>query len=89
MSLENKKSAPFFKITDVMNEVQGPPLTKESTLISPEELETKLDKLRDKWVEEFDSLSNFSGDDMRRWTVDYVNINRNISISFLKLVMQY
>lgn len=48
--LEGKKSAPFFKITDLINELQGPFLIKEFTLISPEELETELGRLDDKWV---------------------------------------
>jgi hypothetical protein len=80
-SLEDKKSATFFKITDLVNELQGPPLIKDSMSISLEEMETELARLRDKWVEEFDSLSYFSGDNMCTWTIDYVNVNHNISIS--------
>ena len=56
MLLEDKKTATFFKITDLVNELQGPPPIKESALISPEELETELARLRNKWAEEFDSL---------------------------------
>ena len=39
MPLGNKKSATFFKITDLMNELQGPSLIKYFELILPDELE--------------------------------------------------
>ena len=64
-----------------MSVLQGPPLIKESMLILHEELETELATLRDKWAEEFDSFSDFLGDDMHTWTIGYVNINHNIYVS--------
>ena len=50
-SLEYKKSATSLKIDDLVNELQGPPIVKESTLISPKDIETELARLKDKWAE--------------------------------------
>ena len=56
-------------------------MIKRSVLISTNELDDELSKLKDKWVGEFDDLSNFSKDNMCMWTIDYVNLNNKISIS--------
>ena len=64
-----------------MNELQGPPLIKESILISPEEMEIELARLRYRWAKEFDSLVDLSKDDMHTWTIHYVNLNHNIYVS--------
>ena len=50
-------------------------------LLSHDELEIELSKLREKWVEEFDSLTDFSRANIHMWTVDYVNHYHNASIS--------
>lgn len=47
-------------------------------------MEDELSKLMEKWVKEFDSLSNFFGDDIRMWIVDYINLNHNFYISLSK-----
>ena len=44
----------------------------------------KLARLKDKWAEEFDNLVDLSRDDMRTWTVDYVNFNHNIFVILSK-----
>ena len=49
-------------------------------LISPDELEAKVSKLKDKWVEEFHNMSCFSKDNIRTWTMDYINLNKNIFV---------
>ena len=59
-------------------------MIKNSMFLPPNDLETRLSKLKDKWVEEFDSKSNLSGDNMCTWIVDYVNLNHNVSISISK-----
>lgn len=63
-----------------MNELEGPPLVKESTFLSSDEFENELTKLRDKWDKKFDSLYDFSRDNMRTWIVDYVNLNHNVYV---------
>ena len=57
--LEDKKSTVFFKVSDVVNEPEGSCITKDSTLLSFDELETKLSNLKDKRAKEFDSLSDY------------------------------
>lgn len=47
-------------------------------MLSHDELEIELSKLRDKWAKEFDNLFDFSGDNMCIWTIEYVNHNHNI-----------
>lgn len=79
--LEDRKSMVFFKLSDAVNKLEGPPLIKDSTLLSPNELENELSKLRDKWVEEFNSLYDLSRDNMYTWILYYVNLNHNVSIS--------
>ena len=61
--------------------MEGPLLIKSSTLISTDELDDELSKLKDKWVEEFNDLSDFFEENMSTWTIDYVNLNKNISIT--------
>ena len=68
--LEDQKSAIFFKVFDVIKELEGPPLIKVSTLISVDELDNELCELKDKWVGEFNDLLDFSKDGMLMWTVD-------------------
>ena len=46
--LEDKKSTIFFKVFDVVVELECPPMLRDSTLISPNELELELSKLKDK-----------------------------------------
>ena len=82
--LEDRKSVIFFKVFDVVNDLEGLALFKNSMFLSIDELETKLSKLGDKWDEEFYSLSDFSRDNMRTWTIDYLNLNHNISVSILE-----
>ena len=53
------KTTMLFNVADVINELEGSSMIKGSTLISPNELEVELSKLKDKWVKEFDDLSNF------------------------------
>ena len=43
-------------------------------------MEVEVSKLKDKWAKEFDNLKNFSKDNIRAWTVDYVNLNNNIFV---------
>ena len=81
MSLEYRKSVIFFKVTDAIVELGGPPLIWDSTLISPDQLEVEVSKLMDKWVGEFDNMSYFSKYNIRTWTVDYVNLNNNIFVT--------
>ena len=72
---------------DVINKLEGPPLIKDSTLISPNELEVELSKLKDKWAREFDNLLDFSKDNMCTWTFDYVNLHNNVFLVFLNPMM--
>ena len=73
--------AMFFKIINVIVELEGPPLVQYSTLISSDELEVEMStKLKNKWVEELANLTNFSKENIKAWTIDYVNFNNNISI---------
>ena len=60
LPLEDKKSATFFKVTDVIPKLGGSPLVQYSSLIYFDELEAKVSKLKDKWDGEFDNLTNFS-----------------------------
>lgn len=78
--LDDIKTAILFKAYDIVKELEGPPPVKDSTLLSYEELETDLSKLRDKWAEEFNSFSDLYGYNMCMWTIDYVNLNHFILI---------
>ena len=49
-------------------------------LISLDEIEDEVAKLKDKWAREFDNLTDFSEDKIKAWTMDYVNLNNNILI---------
>lgn len=75
------KNAIFFKVSSTINELEGPSMIKGSTLISPDELEVELSKLKDKWIREFDDLSYFCKDNMCMWTIDYVNLKNNVYVN--------
>ena len=53
-------------------------------LILPDELNVELSKIKHKWVGEFNDLSYFFEDIMHMWTIYYVNLNNNISISIFE-----
>ena len=80
--LEDTKSSIFFKVFNVINELEVPPLIKVSTLILPIELDIELSKLKDKCIGEFNDLSYFSKDKMCAWTIDYIILNNNVSNNF-------
>ena len=58
--LEDDKSNIFFKVVDVIKELKGPPIIKESILLTKEDMGTELSKLRKIWDNNFDSLTDFS-----------------------------
>ena len=72
--IEDIKSANSFNITNIIAELGSPSIIVNSTLIIVDDLEVELSKLKDKWVGEFGSLSNFFDENIRTWTVDYVNL---------------
>ena len=78
--LEDNKSYIFFNVSNVIKQLECPPLIKGSTLISTYEVENEFSKLKDKWDWEFDDLSYLSEDNMHAWTIDYANLNNNIYI---------
>lgn len=80
--LEDRKSATFFKITDDISKLDCPPIIKNSTLISANDLECEVSKLKDKWDGEFDTLSIFYEENIRALTINYVNLN-NIIINLV------
>lgn len=77
---KDKKIAIFFKVSNAIVELRGPPLLWDSIFISSDELEAKFSKLKDKWVEDFNTLMNFSKYNIRTWIIDYVNLNNNIYV---------
>ena len=48
MLLEDRKSVILFKVSDFVNELEGQSLVKRFVLISPDELDIHLSKIRDK-----------------------------------------
>lgn len=80
MLLEERKSAIFFKVTNVIAKFGGPPLIQNSTLILSNEMEIELSKLKDKQAREFDNLLYFFEENIQTWSKDYVNLNKNIYV---------
>jgi hypothetical protein len=72
------------KVSNAIKDLEGPPMIKGFMLISPDELDIELSKLKDKWSREFDDLSYFSKDNMHTWTIDYVNLTNNIYINIVE-----
>ena len=58
-SLEYRKSITFFKVVEPIFELGSPPIVKKYTLISIDDLEYELFKLKDKWDGEFNNLLDF------------------------------
>ena len=77
--MEDKRSATFFKITNAIAKLRGPSLVRDA-LISTNDLEDEVSKLKDKWDKEFCSLSDLFEERNKAWTIYYVNVNNNISI---------
>lgn len=80
MLLEENKISTFFKVSYDIFEFGGPLLVQDSTLVSSYELEVELSKLKDKWAEDIDSLKYFTKNNIRAWTMDYINLNNNIFV---------
>lgn len=49
-------------------------------MISPNELEDEVSKIKDKLAEEFGNFIDFSEESIKAWIIDYVNFNNIISI---------
>jgi hypothetical protein len=58
-SLEKKKSALFLKDLDIIKELEGLLLIKESMLLNKDLVEVELSVLRVTWGTKFDDLGNF------------------------------
>ena len=43
-------------------------------------MEVEVSKIKEKWAEEFDNLTDFSKDNIKSLTIDYVNLDNNILI---------
>jgi hypothetical protein len=78
--LEEKKSVTLFQTIEVISELGGPIVVKNSTFISVDDMESKLAKLKDKRARDFDNLSDFSEENIKTWTISYVNFNNDILI---------
>lgn len=63
--LEDKKSNVFFKVSNVIKELNAPSLIRNLNLLSNNEMEKELSKLKELWENDFDSLSKFLEEDMR------------------------
>jgi hypothetical protein len=63
--LEGKRSDSFLKSLDIVKELEGPPLIRESTLLTKEQLESELNILKISWGSEFDNLTNFPEEEIK------------------------
>jgi hypothetical protein len=57
--MQGKISDSFLKSVDIVKELEGPPLSRESTLLTKEQLEFELSILEISWGSEFDNITNF------------------------------
>jgi hypothetical protein len=57
--LEGKISDSFLKSLDIVKELEGPPLIRESMLLTREQLEYELNILNISWGSEFENLTKF------------------------------
>ena len=78
-SLEDKNTT-FFKTSNAIAEPGGPPLVRDSMLIFSDEMEVEMSKVKDRWAREFNNLIDFFEDNIKARTMDYVNLNNNISV---------
>lgn len=58
--LEKWKNASFLKVSDTLSKLGGLPIIKNSTLLSTNDLDSKVLNLKEKWDREFENLSYFS-----------------------------
>jgi hypothetical protein len=58
-SLEEKKNALFLKVLDIMKELEGLLLIKESMLLNKDQVEAELSVLRVAWGTKLDDVRNF------------------------------
>ena len=77
---KKRKVSPYLKNFEAIIKLGGPPIVKNSTLISIDDLESDLSKLNDKQDREFDILLDFSEENIKTWTVSYVNFNNDILV---------
>jgi hypothetical protein len=63
-SLEERKSALFLKNLDIIKELEGPLLIKDSMLLNKDQVEEELSVLRVAWGTKFDDLTNFPKEEL-------------------------
>jgi hypothetical protein len=56
--LEGRKSTLFLKVVDIVKELEGPTLIRDSTLLTKDQMEAELSTLKVAWGTEFDDLTN-------------------------------
>jgi hypothetical protein len=52
--IEEKRSDAFLRSLEIVKELEGPPLIRESTMLTKEQLESELNILKISWGSEFD-----------------------------------
>nr|KUM50079.1 hypothetical protein ABT39_MTgene3307 [Picea glauca]QHR88587.1 hypothetical protein Q903MT_gene2601 [Picea sitchensis] len=65
----------FLKVVNIIKELEGPSLIKDSMLLSRDQIEVEISNLRNSWGTQFDDLAGFPDDEIRNWLVDFVNEN--------------
>jgi hypothetical protein len=63
--IEEKISDSFLKLIEIVKELEGPPLIRESTLLTKEQLESELNILKISWGSEFDNLTSFPEEEIK------------------------
>jgi hypothetical protein len=64
-------------IVDIVKELEGLFLIKESILLTKDQMEAEISTLIDSWGIEFDNLTNFPKDEIRHWLFIFVNENED------------
>jgi hypothetical protein len=75
--INDKRSNAFLKALEIVKDIEGPQLIRESMLIPKEKLETKLSVIKASWASEFDNLTNFPEEEIKWWLVTFVNDNED------------
>jgi hypothetical protein len=75
--INDKRSNAFLKALEIVKDLKGPQLVRESMLIPKEQLETELSVIKASWASEFDNLTDFLEEEIKWWLVTFVNDNED------------
>jgi hypothetical protein len=73
--IDERSGDAILKAFDVIKEMQGPQLFRNSAMITKEELDSQLVAMKTSLATDFDNLVEFPEEELKEWLITFVNDN--------------